>query len=169
MDVRTELNYDAPPDQVFDMLLDEDFLARKASATGALSHQAAVSTLGDAVRIRLHRVLPPAVPDFARPFVGDTLDVVQVDEWGSAAADGSRSGTFTAEIKGVPASIRGTLRLTPRGVGGTVETFAGVIRANVPFIGRKIEQAAAKAVLSAAEKEQQVGQAWLVSNNRGDR
>lgn len=164
MDLQTELNYDASPAEVFAMLIDEAFLARKAKATGAFQHEAEVTRGSDAVRIRLHRVLPPEVPDYARRLIGDRLDVVQVDEWGPAAADGSRTGTFTVEIKGVPATMRGTLRLARRPDGGTVETVSATIKAGIPLIGRKIEEAAADAVLSAAHKEEQVGHEWLGSS-----
>lgn len=164
MDINVEINYAVAPHRVFEMLVDEEFLARKANATGALSHETDISPTDDLVRIRLHRVMPPKVPDYARPLVGDRLDVVQIDEWGPPAADGSRTGFFSVEIKGLPAAIHGTVRLAATSNGGTTQTYTGRVKAGIPFLGRKIEEAAAGAVLAAAAKEQQVGEEWLTGS-----
>ena len=45
--------------------------------------------------------------------------------------------------------------------GGTRVTVEGDLKARVPFIGGKVEEAAAPSVLSGIRKERQVGLAWL--------
>jgi uncharacterized protein YndB with AHSA1/START domain len=162
MDLTDELRYAADPKTVFSMLTDEEFLARKAVATGALSHEVSAAPRDDGgVTVRVQRVLPAKVPDFVRRFVGETIDVDQTDEWGPEEGDGARSGRFTATISGAPATMQGDLRLEADGDNGSVERFDGEVKVSIPFVGGKIEQVAANAVLAAVKKEGQVGRAWL--------
>lgn len=163
MDLRTELHYPATPDEVFAMLSDETFVARKAAATGALSHEADVDEADGRVTVHLRRVMPPHVPDFVRRFVGDTVDLEQVDVWEPAGTDGTRRGTFTVKIAGAPVSVNGTLRLAP-GDSGTVETVEATVKASIPFVGGKVEQSVHDAVLLAARKENEVGKDWLAGS-----
>lgn len=162
MDLRTYLRFDADPATVFDMFIDEEYLARKTKAANAIRHEAKVTRNGDKVTVRLLRVMPPDVPDFVRRFVGDTIDLDQTDVWEPAAADGSRNGTITIDMVGAPVTFRGTLRLEPSG-SGSVTTIDGKIKASVPFVGGKIEQAVHGGLMEAAKREQEVGQAWLTS------
>lgn len=160
MDLRTELRFDADPATVFAMLTDEDYIGRKARAANAIRHEVSVTRNGDQVTIRLLRVMPPDVPDFVRRFVGDTIDLHQTDVWGPAAPDGSRNGTIAIDMAGAPVTLRGTLRLEPDGR-GSVTSVEGKIKASVPFVGGKIEQAVHGGLVEAAKREEQVGQTWL--------
>lgn len=162
MDLRTQLHYPASPDRVFAMISDETFVARKAAATGALSHEADVAHDDGRVTVHLRRVMPPHVPDFVRKLVGDTIDLEQVDVWEPAAPDGTRHGTFSVKIAGAPVSVNGTLLLAPED-GGTVETVEAAVKAAIPFVGGKVEQSVRDAVLMAARKEGEVGRDWLAS------
>jgi Protein of unknown function (DUF2505) len=160
MDLRSELHYDADPATVFTMLTDQAFLARKAEATGAVRHEASVSRHGDRVTVRLLRVLPPEVPDFVRRFVGDTIDLDQVDVWEPAASDGSRTGSIRIMMAGAPVTLTGGMSLVPSGV-GTATSIDGRVKASVPLVGGKIERAVHDALVKAARIEEQVGRAWL--------
>jgi Protein of unknown function (DUF2505) len=160
MDLRTQLRFDAEPATVFEMFIDEEYLARKTKAANAIRHEASVTRNGDHVTVRLLRVMPPDVPDFVRKFVGDTIDLDQTDVWEPAAADGSRYGTISIDMVGAPVTFRGTLRLELVG-GASVTTIDGKIRASVPFVGGKIEKAVYEGLMEAAKREQQVGQDWL--------
>ncbi|HSK26716.1 MAG TPA: DUF2505 domain-containing protein [Jiangellales bacterium] len=160
MHLRTELTYDAPPDEVFAMLTDDEFVARKAQATGALSYVIDITDDTHRVTVELRRVMPPVVPDYVRRFVGDTVDIDQTDVW-EPPVDGTRKGTFTAKIAGAPVSMTGTLTLRPGAAGHSVEVVEADVKAGVPFIGGKIEKAVGEAVLLAARKEEEVGRDWL--------
>lgn len=162
MDLRTQLRFDADPATVFDMLTDEEYLGRKAKAANAIRHEATVTRAGDQVTIRLLRVMPPDVPDFVRKFVGDTIDLDQTDVWEPPAPDGSRNGTISIDMVGAPVTLRGTMRLQPDGA-GSVTTIDGKIKASVPFVAGRIEQAVYGGLLEAAKREEQVGRAWLTS------
>lgn len=160
MDLRTQLRFDADPATVFAMLTDEAYLERKTRAANAIRHEASVTRHGDRVTIKLLRVMPPDVPDFVRKFVGDTIDLDQTDVWEPAAADGSRSGTISIDMVGAPVTLRGTMRLEPDGT-GTMTSVDGKIKASVPFVGGKIEQAVHGGLIEAAKREEEVGRAWL--------
>lgn len=160
MDLRTEFRYDADPATVFAMLIDESFLARKAEATGAVRHEASVVHDGDRVTVRLLRVMPPDVPDFIRRFVGDTIELDQVEVWEAATAGGSRTGSIRIGMSGTPVTLTGGMTLRPSG-GSATATVDGKIKASVPLVGGRIEKAVHDALVHAARIEEQVGQAWL--------
>lgn len=184
------VTYPAPPAEVFTMLLDSDFHDAKCRATGAVDHTVEVSPTADGgARVTTRRVLPTdQVPANVRSFLGPQLAVQQVEVWGAADADGTRRGTVEVTIVGVPVRLAGTMRMTaagPEAVGaaghgptagdgaagaggaaasaapGTVQTVDGDLVAQVPFLGPKIEKAAAPAVLGALRAEHEVGLKWL--------
>ena len=56
--------------------------------------------------------------------------------------------------------LTGTVTLSPDG-DGTVERYAGEVKASVPLFGGAIEQAAAEAVRAALAAEESAGREWL--------
>jgi hypothetical protein len=159
-----DISYAADPAAVFAMLTEVPFQERKCAATGALSHDVDIERYDDgSVVIRTRRTLPTEqVPDFAQRFVGRTIDVVQVDDWGPAGADGAREGTVVVELKGAPIRFAGSVSLRPGGE-GTVEAFDGDIKASVPLIGGRMEKALEPALRAAINTEHREGQAWLAA------
>ena len=162
MDLQTHMHFAADPATVFAMLTDEEYIARKTRAANAIRHEVSVTRNGDWVTIHLLRVMPPDVPDFIRRFVGDTIDLKQTDVWEPAAPDGSRTGTIAIDMAGAPVTLRGTLSLSPNATGSIVSAD-GKIKASVPFVGGKIEQAVHGGLIAAAKREEQVGRDWLSS------
>ena len=162
MRLSAEIRYDADPATVFAMLVDPDFQERKCAATGALDHEVEIEEYGDGgAAIRSDRTMPTDnVPDFVRTFVGQTLTVVQVDDWQPATGDGSRDGTIVVEIKGAPVRLAGSLTLRPDGT-GTRQTIDGDLKASVPIVGGRIEKAIEPALQAAIRVEQREGRAWL--------
>lgn len=166
MDMQSELRFDSDPVAVFEMLTDENYIARKTQAANAVDHHVKVTRDGELVTINLTRVMPPDVPDFVRKFVGDTIDVKQIDTWDASAADGSRRGTISLELVGAPVTCTGTLSLVPDGTGTRV-TISGQLRASVPLFGGKIEQAVHQGLMHVAKVEQRVGTEWLAGRRSG--
>ncbi len=160
MDLNTTLRFPADPGTVFEMLVDPDYVGRKAQAANAIRHEVSVQRDGDSAKIWLLRVMPPDVPDFVRRFVGDTIDLEQTDVWGPATADGSRDGTISIDMREAPVRLRGTMILAPDG-GGTLTEVSGTIKASIPLIGGKVESAVHDALISAARREEEVGRQWL--------
>ena len=151
---------------VFEMLADEDYVSRKARAMGALEHDASVELLASGgARIRLQRTLPSMVPDFVRPMVGETIEVVQTEDWAAAGADGSRIGRLDAQVSTAPVKLSGQLSLAPNGGGSSIHRVDITVKARVPFVGGRIEKAVAEVILLAARKEEQVGSMWLAERS----
>ncbi len=164
MRLSAEIRYDADPRAVFAMLTDTAFQDRKCEATGALDHEVEIQEFDDgSATITTRRTMPTdRVPDFIRSFVGQTLLVVQNDDWGPAAPDGSREGTIVVEIQGAPVRLAGSLALSPQG-GQSVELIEGDVKASVPLVGGKIEKAIEPALQGAIKVEQREGRAWLAN------
>ena len=164
MRLSAEIRYDADPATVFAMLLDPDFQERKCAATGAIDHEVEIEEYDDGgAAIRTSRTMPTDnVPDFVRTFVGQTLIVVQVDDWQAAGPDGSREGTTVVEIKGAPVRLAAALTLHPDG-GGSREGIDGDLKAGVPIVGGRIEKAVEPALQAAIRVEQREGRAWLAA------
>ncbi len=161
MKISATFDYAATPHDVFAMLADEDFQARKCVATGALTHSVSVRADGDRTVIVSRRVLPTdGFPDFVKGLVGATLAVTETQDWGPADPDGTRQGRLIVDIAGAPIDLAGTLSLAPAGE-GSVESLDGELKATIPLIGGRIEKAAAPAIESAIRAERETGQAWL--------
>jgi uncharacterized protein YndB with AHSA1/START domain len=160
MDLYSELRFDADPATVFAMLTDEAYIAKKTTAAKALRHEISVRRDGDRVTIDLLRVMPPDVPDFVRRFVGETIDIRQKDTWQPANGDGSRDGSIALEMSGAPVKANGSMRLAANG-SATVVTIKAVLKASVPLVGGKIEQALHQGLTEAAKIEERVGRDWL--------
>jgi hypothetical protein len=160
-----EIRYDADPATVFAMLADPDFQELKCAATGALDHEVEIEEYDDGgAAIRTNRTMPTDnIPDFVRTFVGQTLTVVQVDDWQPAAADGSREGTTVVEIKGSPVRLAAAMTLGPDG-GGSRQTIDGDLKASVPIVGGRIEKAIEPALQAAIRVEQREGRTWLAAH-----
>lgn len=160
MDLREEITYDAAPVDVFAMLCDQRFRTEVCQATKALSHSVSVSADGEGAVVEVRRVMPAEVPAFAKKMVGETLEVVQHEQWGAADASGARTGQIKVDIVGQPAGMSGTLRLEAC-EGGSREVLTGQVSVRIPFVGRKLEPEIARALRAAMVTESRVGQQWL--------
>ena len=171
MDIDADMSYSAEPVRVMAVISDPAFQDEKCRQTGALSHVVSVTNPGDRTVIDTIRSMPlGSLPDFARSFLGGKLEVHEVQDWGPAAADGSRDGQVTVEIMNTPMRLKGTLAMRPTGSSGaggasgsigTTVAIRSQLKANIPFIGGKAEEAAAGPIRAAIAKEQELGREWL--------
>ena len=145
------------------VLADPAFQAEKCIQTGALSHAVSVISPGDRTVIDTRRSMPmDSLPDFARSFLGGKLEVHEVQDWGPEHGDGTRDGVLTVDITGTPMKLKGTLAMrSDGGEGATVVQIRSELKANIPFIGGKAEEAAAGPIRAAIAKEEQLGGEWL--------
>jgi hypothetical protein len=152
----------ADPRTAGTMLADPVYVRAKVIASGAEVLHVDVAPAEDgALTVTTRRALPTdQIPANVRAFVGSTLEVRQVEAWEPAAADGTRTGTVAVEIAGAPVRLTGTVALTAA-EGGSVITYDGDLKANVPLFGSAVEQAAAKAVRGALEAEAGVAREWV--------
>lgn len=154
MDITATADFTADPNTVFAMLTDPAFLEEVCVAGHAVNHEITV----DGTRTISRRGLP--APDNLKTFTGSVLTIVEDITWGAAAADGSRRGDLVLTVDGQPARMTGTVDLAPHGAGSRV-TVNGDLKVSIPLVGKKMEKAAAPAVLEGIRVQEKVGRDWL--------
>ena len=157
------LTYDADPAAVFAMLCDRGWRERVSESIQAKQYEVSIEPSGDSVTVTTSRTMPATVPDMVRKLTGDTITIVQVERWGPAAADGTRTADLEVMIAGQPAGMKGSARLSPAASGST-EVFSGDVTVRVPFLGKKIEPEVVKAFRAFIRKEGEIGRAHLAAS-----
>lgn len=160
MHFRHTLSYDAPPDQVFEMLADPAFREQVSEALDVVSATIGVERTGEGfVFTNDHVQRTTDLPAIARKITGDTTRVIQVEEWPDP-----QGGSVEIDSPGKPSRISGTVALVPEGE-GTSEVVELDLQVKVPVVGGKLERLLADQIREALVVEQRVGAAWL----KGDR
>jgi hypothetical protein len=154
MQLTAQQDFAADPSQVAAMLTDATFLEEVCLASEAEKH----SVTADGAHTTVSRTLP--APSSITKFTGSTITIVEDLVWSDPASDGSRTAKFTLTVPGLPVEMLGTARLSAGGKGTRVD-YAGDLSVNIPFIGKKLEQSAAPAVLDGIGLQQRVGNDWL--------
>lgn len=161
MRITESVEHAATPQQVFEMICTPGYQELKCQRSGAVDHEVTIEVEAGATTVVTRRTLPTqGFPDFARRFVGDTVDVVETQRWGPPGEDGSRQAAVTVEISGTPVEMTGGASLAPGGA-GTVHTVDGDLEAHVPLVGGRIERAVAPVLARAVHLEAGVGREWL--------
>lgn len=119
MHVRAEISYPTgSPADVFDLTTSEPFRSAVCLATHALRHSVGIEHNPDGrTSVIVERTLPAQVPDAVKRFVGETITIVQTEDWGPPRADGSRQADLVIDIMGQPARMTGTVTLEAAGQG----------------------------------------------------
>ena len=150
-------------EEVYALFTDVAFQEAKCLATTDDANHFSVDILGgpSGERVRTERHLrSQGLPDVAKSFVGEHLTIIEVQDWSAPAGDGSRQSAVDMHVKGAPLTLKGTLRLEPT-ASGTVEVLDAELKAHVPFIGGRIEKAAAEPIKAAIEIETGLLREWL--------
>jgi hypothetical protein len=158
MDISNHLDFAAPPAEVYAMMTDQRYLEEVCVASDSISYH--VSAAGSTTQTS--RTLP--APESAARFTGPQLTVNDEIVWGDLSSDGSRSGTVTMTVLGQPVTFRGGIRLSPGGRGSVVDV-RGDLKVAIPLLGRKLEEAAAPAVMAGYRTQQEVGDRWLAHSS----
>jgi len=152
-----ELVYDAPRADVLAMLADPAFREQVCDYQKVLRRT--VTRDGDPGEgdwsITIDQVQPASgIPSFAKKFVGDEINIVQVERWSGEQAD------VEVTIPGKPGEMTGSVRLAESG-GTTTETVEMTIKVNIPLVAGKIESLIADMLLKALKAENHVGTKYL--------
>lgn len=153
--------YEAPADAVWAMLTDRAFRDDVCRATGATQYDVDVAADHSGGTISVRRVIEARVSEAAKRFVGETVTIVQSEQWGPAAADGSRSADLRLDVEGQPAKMTGTHALIGQGA-STLFEVAADLKVSIPLLGGRIEKEIAKAVSAGLAEEYKLGQRYLV-------
>ena len=150
-----ENRYDASADDVVAMQTDEAYRSSLKSRTRSAGHSVSVTDEGGTTVVEVdQRLKTEGIPSFARKLVGETIQLVQREEW-----TGSRA-TFELTIPGKPGHLRGTVVVEPDG-DGAVERVSGEAKASIPLVGGKIEKLLIDLVTHSLQRSQERGAAWL--------
>lgn len=159
-DVVREFSWVAAPENVYDIFTDESFQRQLAASTGSLEVQVRVNQSPSGRIVQTSRVLPAQVPSFARPLVGETVRVEEEQRW--QALENQRTTadlriTFSGPLVG-----RGTFELRPGSEPGTTQgRFALTFKANVPFVGGKVEALIAEQIEQYLQVQAALVTEWL--------
>jgi Protein of unknown function (DUF2505) len=148
--------------QVTEVFTDEAFLRHTSEHVGGTLTSAKVDgAISGPFELTVVRAMPTTrLPDFAKKFIGETLNVTQTEKWAAPAADGSRTADVQITVAGVPVDVAAVQRLVPEGDGTRVE-LEGQVSSSIPFIGPKIAEAAEPMMAKALNIQAQQVQAWL--------
>ena len=91
------------------------------------------------------------VPDIARKFVSNGVNMTQVDRVSAPAADGSRTVDTEVKVNGMPVNAKASQALVSQGEQTRVDVN-GEVSCSIPLVGKKI----------AASAEPQVGRVLKV-------
>jgi hypothetical protein len=150
--VRNEHEGPGEVEAVLAVLTSEDFAARKAERFRDDSRIVRRDENADGgVTVVVSRELPAGVPGFLQRFLPKDGRVVETHVW-SPPQDGARRGTWSVDIAGAPASLGGTMSLTPTAV-GCRHVIEGEVSVKVPLVGGKAESFIADMVQQLAAKE----------------
>jgi len=162
MDVRAQINYPtATVEQVYDLVTNPKFRSAVCEATHALASDVDVDNRPDGTAtVTVRRTMPADVPAFVKKFLGETVDVIQTEDWSAPDHLGQRQANLVVQIKGQPAKMTGTLQTEVVGNGART-LIRGDLTVSMPFVGKKIEPEIAEGILAAVAAEQRTANAWL--------
>ena len=164
MKMRVETTSAATVEQTFASRVEQSVRERACQESGALSYEVLIEHAADGgARVQVQRVMPAQVPDFIRRFVGDSISISQVEQWSAPGPAGVRTAMVNVTVKGQPASMTGSITLSPAPAGAT-ELVTGEVKVGIPFLGRQIEPEIVKVIEAAVRIEQRVGQDWVRQN-----
>jgi len=153
-------HYAAGPDAVLAMLTTPAFRDQVCVQQRALDHDVDVKGEGAGAVVLIARTQSlEGAPSVATKVVGDTVRIVQREEWRTATEAG-----FAMEIPGKPAGLQGGIVLRDNGDGTTDQLFTGEVKVTIPLLGKKLEQMIASILERALVKEGQVGASWLADS-----
>jgi hypothetical protein len=117
MKLREENTSDFTVEQAFRAHCEQSVREKACEQSGALSWEVTITPAGDGVRVQVDRVMPATVPDFVRKFLGETINVRQIEQWSAPDSAGTRTADVKLTIQSQPASMLGKATLSADGTG----------------------------------------------------
>ena len=102
------------------------------------------------------------LPEMVRKFVGSSVQLTQVDTYATADAEGIRVVRTEITVGALPVSGSATQTLTPQGEATDVHVHC-VVKANIPFVGKMVAEAAEPFIGKALSLQSQEAEAWLAN------
>jgi len=130
------------PQAAFDALISRENAQAVADRVGGGLESHEVTETASGTRTVTAFTLPAdRLPDMVAKLMSNGVTVTLEESWSAPAADGARTSTITANVKGAPIKVSGTESLVAEGT-GTVLSLQGEVSSSIPFLGGKISKAA---------------------------
>lgn len=144
--------FSAPPAAVYALLTDRTFLDERLAATGGTDPSVvSLDKEPDGAKVVTRQSIPAsALPSMVASMISGDPVTERTEDW-RAAGEGY-AADFSVVIKGAPASMKGTIALTPSATGSTF-TVDGQASVPIPLFGPKIEAVVIEQVGSLLESE----------------
>ena len=158
-------DYDGSVEQIHQAFGDEQYWLQRLAQSGAdtvsldaMTHDAD-GTLDVVTTQTLHADrLPSVVTQFHR---GDLI-FVREERW-TPVTDGRTTAVVKGSVKGAPATLSGTMVLSPSGTGSRLEVDA-TVEVRIPLVGGKVENFIGAQLKDLLTSEQQFTTAWIREN-----
>lgn len=132
----------ASPEAVFEALTSQQNAQAVADRVGGSLLEHTITSEGAGRRTVSSFSLPAErLPDVVAKMMGNGVTVTLDENWGAPGADGSRTSTISAHVKGAPVKVQGSETLVAAGEGTTL-SLTGEVSSSIPFLGGKISKAA---------------------------
>lgn len=155
--------YDASPDAIFAMLCDASYVEGKYQALGDVSSKVEDHTAGDGtLTLKVNRVVPSDLPDFAKKILGENNNLVQEESW-TKTADGYICDLHI-DVPGKPLNITGKLEVKSTGPDTSDWHVNMDIKSSIPLVGGKLEGSVQKETLASLDKEYAFNKEWLAAH-----
>lgn len=160
LEATTTLNY--PVDQVAAVFADEAFQRHVSELVGGKLESFAVDgdSAGAFTATIVRQVPTGRLPELAKKFVGEYVNVTQIEKWSAPEADGSRHSDISVKVAGAPVDVAAVQRLLAEGTTTRLE-LSGTVSSSIPLLGGKIAEAAEPFVGKALNIEANQAAAWL--------
>lgn len=149
------------PDEVMKMYSDRAFFEKKYAATGCTNIEVLdfkTSAKGFSITVRYDAQSDAPVPEFAKKFMGSTVNVTQTDSWDVA----TKSGKIVTDIKGAPVKVTADMKLEAAGK-GSVNRMVWTLSCGIPLVGGKLESILAEDVKIKSARDEKASQKLLES------
>jgi hypothetical protein len=139
MDGNVRHHYDRSVDDVLALLIDPDFLKRRAEGVGEKNVVVRIDRDGGRMTIRLERDVERSLPGFMKKLFNPTNHLIDVQTWDTSGE--VKTSDWTVEVVGQKrVQIRGRLSLAPAASGGCDHTEAFTAAVSIPLVGGRIEK-----------------------------
>ncbi|MGS0685966.1 DUF2505 domain-containing protein [Nakamurella sp. GG22] len=161
--VNVTQHYDAPVNDVFALFNDPDFIAGRLEDSGAPDAQVIdVDSTVDGVRLVTRQSIPASIlPSMVASMMQGDPVTERTEDW-HVDGDGF-TAQFSLVVKGAPASIKGTMTLTPNGEHSTL-VVKGEATVPIPLFGSKIEAVIAEQIGHLLASEENYTREHLVTD-----
>lgn len=150
--------YHGSTDDVVALFRNPEFIEDVAKHAGALEHTVTVE--GDTTHLRLTLPAPSAIA----PFVGKGIKIAQSFAWGDPDEAGTRRGTVTVDVAGVPVAVEAQGLLSPNGENASTAQYEGDLEVKIPLVGKKVESQVEPMIKSAFAGIERRVNAWLTKS-----